>query len=136
MLLNLSSVTVMTLNARQKQFAIEYARLGNAAQAARNAGYSEKTARERGRVLLTYVDVKQAVADEKAKQAEKNDVTVGELVNMHREAYRVALEVKAPNAMTQAAQNLAKLMGLIVEKGQIEHGGGLVVNITKFSDGN
>jgi len=129
-------ITPTTLNARQKQFAIEYARLGNAAQAARNAGYSEKTARERGRVLLTYVDVKQAIADEKAKQAKKNDVTVEELVNMHREAYRIATEVKAPNAMTAAAQNLAKLMGLITDKGQIEPSGGLIVNITRFSDGD
>jgi phage terminase small subunit len=129
-------VTPTTLNARQKQFAVEYARLGNATQAAINAGYAYKTATSRGYKMLENTGIQQAIADEKAIQAKKNDVTIEELVNMHREAYRVAEEVKAPNAMTAAAQNLAKLMGLITDKGQIEHSGGLIVNVTKFSDGD
>jgi len=122
------------LNARQKKFAVEYAHSGNATKAAKNAGYSVKTAYKQGHDLLKKSDIKQAIEIEQAKQAQKNDVTVEELVHMHREAYRIAVKVEAPNAMTTATQNLAKLMGMITDKGQIEHSGGLVVNITKYSD--
>lgn len=42
---------------RQRKFAELYASCGNAAQAAREAGYSEKTARSQGQRLLTDVDI-------------------------------------------------------------------------------
>jgi len=122
------------LNPKQAQFAIEYAISGNATQAAIKAGYSKKTASVKGSSLLKIVKVQEAIANIKTEQAEKNDVTVAEITAMHREAYRVASDVQVPSAMTAAAQNLAKLHGLITDKGQIEYGGGLTVNITKFGD--
>ena len=45
------------MNDRQRRFAEAFAACGNAAQAAREAGYSEKTARSQGQRLLTNVDI-------------------------------------------------------------------------------
>jgi len=122
------------LNIRQAQFAVEYARTGNAAKSARNAGYTVKCAKEAGSGLLTKPNIKQAVIEERKKLAEKSDVTLKELIAMHRASYQLAIKVKAPNAMTAAAVNLAKLLGMVVDKSQVDHSGGLIVNIINFSD--
>lgn len=45
------------MNERQRRFCEFYATCGNAAQAAREAGYSSKTARQQGERLLTNVDI-------------------------------------------------------------------------------
>lgn len=45
------------MNDRQRRFAEAFATCGNAAQAAREAGYSERTARSQGQRLLTNVDI-------------------------------------------------------------------------------
>lgn len=49
------------MNERQKRFSEFYAASGNAAQAAREAGYSERTARSIGQHLLTKVDIQKYV---------------------------------------------------------------------------
>lgn len=46
------------MNARQKKFCDEYLIDCNATQAAIRAGYSEKTARQIGQKMLTFVDIK------------------------------------------------------------------------------
>lgn len=45
------------MNDRQRRFAEAFAACGNAAQAAREAGYSARTARSQGQRLLTNVDI-------------------------------------------------------------------------------
>lgn len=45
------------MNARQRSFCEHYAACGNAAEAARRAGYSERTARQQGERLLTNADI-------------------------------------------------------------------------------
>lgn len=45
------------MNDRQRRFAEAFAACGNAAQAAREVGYSERTARSQGQRLLTNVDI-------------------------------------------------------------------------------
>lgn len=51
------------MNERQKRFAEFYAASGNAAEAARLAGYSERTARSQGQRLLTDVDIMRYVRE-------------------------------------------------------------------------
>lgn len=51
------------MNARQRSFCEHYAACGNAAEAARRAGYSERTARQQGERLLTNVDIAKYVRD-------------------------------------------------------------------------
>ena len=45
------------LNDRQRRFCVAYAQSGNATQAAIEAGYSAKTARQQGQRLLTNADI-------------------------------------------------------------------------------
>jgi len=45
------------MNDKQRKFAEHYAICSNAAEAARKAGYSERTARSQGQRLLTNVDI-------------------------------------------------------------------------------
>ena len=45
------------MNEQQRRFAEYYSASGNAAEAARQAGYSERTARSQGQRLLTDVDI-------------------------------------------------------------------------------
>lgn len=46
------------LNVRQDMFCLEYAKCGNATEAAKKAGYAEKTAYSQGQRLLKNVEVK------------------------------------------------------------------------------
>lgn len=55
------------MNPQRKKFCREYAKSGNATQAALKAGYSEKSARAQGARLLTKVDI----IEELARLAEK-----------------------------------------------------------------
>lgn len=52
-----------SMNERQRRFAEFYAASGNAAQAAREAGYSARTARSIGQRLLTEVDISNYVRE-------------------------------------------------------------------------
>ena len=63
------------MNAKQKQFVIEYLIDFNATQAAIRAGYSEKTARSQGQRLLTNVDIKKAIIEEREKIQDENIAT-------------------------------------------------------------
>lgn len=58
---------------QQELFAIEYVRLGckNATQAAKNAGYSEKTARSQASDLLTIPDIRKKVDELKSQVAQE-----------------------------------------------------------------
>ena len=50
--------------------------------------------------------------------AERNKTTVDTIDKMHKAAFAMANKQKQPAAMTQSAQNLAKLHGLIVDKSE------------------
>jgi phage terminase small subunit len=63
------------LTDKQQQFVQEYLLDYNATQAAIRAGYSEKTAKQQGSRLLTYVDVAAAVAELKKERLESMGVT-------------------------------------------------------------
>ena len=61
------------MNVRQENFCLEYAKCGNATEAAKKAGYSEKTAKSIGQRLLTYVDVKNRL-QELANEIKNNKI--------------------------------------------------------------
>ena len=69
------------LNVRQEKFCLEYAKCGNATEAAKKAGYSEKTAKSIGQRLLTYVDIKNRL-QELAKIAE--DAKIADIKEMQQ----------------------------------------------------
>ena len=61
------------LTIKQKKFADEYIKTGNATQSANNAGYSKKTARKIGSENLTKPDIK-AYIDERMKELDEEAI--------------------------------------------------------------
>lgn len=49
------------MNLRRQRFVIAYAECGNASEAARRAGYSEKTAGQQGEQLLKNLEIQEAI---------------------------------------------------------------------------
>ena len=99
------------LTARQEKFVEHYALCGNAAEAARLAGYSAKTARVMGPETLSKPAVKQALAArQEAFRAElgvtKQDVIAGIL-----SAIQMGREQQNPAVMIQGCIQIAKLLG-------------------------
>tara|TARA_R110002153_G_scaffold191269_2_gene344263 strand:+ start:20496 stop:20876 length:381 start_codon:yes stop_codon:yes gene_type:complete len=121
------------LTGKQEMFVSEYLIDLNATQAAIRAGYSEKTASEMGYENLSKPQIAEAITEAKQKVAKRNEVTVDDIVKMHKAAFDMAEKVEQPSAMTTSAQNTAKLLGLIIDKSEIDHKG-LVVTLE--SDAN
>jgi hypothetical protein len=69
--------------------------------------------------MLTKDYIHDAVVKARAAAAKRNETTVDLIDKMHREAFEVAAREGQGSAMTQAAQNLAKLHGLIAERAQV-----------------
>jgi len=67
------------MNEKQKRFAEYYAQNPNAAEAAKAAGYSEKTARSQGQRLLTNVDIKNYIRELQDKAAEDRILSLNEI---------------------------------------------------------
>lgn len=80
------------MNERQRRFADEYIRIGNAEQAAINAGYSEKYARGNAHKLVANVSVKnyineqiQKIRDESIMDAKEALVILSEIARGNRD---------------------------------------------------
>lgn len=67
------------MNARQKKFCECYAECGNAAEAARNAGYSEHTARRQAARLLSNVDIQAYISELRDKSASARIASIAQI---------------------------------------------------------
>lgn len=76
------------LNERQKKFCEYYVACGNAAEAARKAGYSTKNARQRGSLLLTYKDIAQYIRELSASPREKRIAEAVEALRFYTRVMR------------------------------------------------
>lgn len=70
----------MKLTEKQKKFADFYIKLGNATQAAIEAGYSKRTARSQGQRLLTNVDIKNYIDERMAQLASERIMSAQEIL--------------------------------------------------------
>ncbi len=113
------------MNPKQRRFAEEYVVDHNATQAAIRAGYSERTAKQQGSRLLTYVDVIEAVRAKEARLSRKIEVSISSLSEEMRENRDLALENKQAAAAQQASMGIAKLHGLLVERTEVKTTGDL-----------
>jgi phage terminase small subunit len=68
------------LNEMQKRFCQEYLISLNATQAAKKAGYSEKTARSQGNRLLTNVDIQEYIQKLQEGVAKRNQIAQDEII--------------------------------------------------------
>lgn len=99
------------LTARQEKFVEHYALCGNAAEAARLAGYSPKSARVTGPETLSNPAVKQALEARRQAFRAELEVTRQDVVNGLLEAILMARSQLNPGAMIQGCVQLAKLLG-------------------------
>ncbi|MGI1825454.1 terminase small subunit [Lactiplantibacillus plantarum] len=70
------------LTPKQQKFADEYIKSGNAADAARKAGYSKRSARSVGQENLTKPDIKQYIDEQMAEIASKRIMDAREAVEL------------------------------------------------------
>ena len=99
------------LTPRQAQFVREYVTGGNAAEAARRAGYSERTAKAIACELLTKPDLQEAIQALQAQNAAQWDVTRKDVIAGVLEAVAMARAQGEPMAMIAGYRELARMMG-------------------------
>jgi hypothetical protein len=102
---------VIRLTPRQEKFVEHYALCSNAAEAARLAGYSEKTARVTGPENLSKPAVKAALEARQAVFREELRVTKQDVVAGILSAIQMAREQQNPAVMVASCVQLAKLLG-------------------------
>lgn len=100
------------LSARQEKFVEHYAVCGNAAEAARLAGYSPKTARVIGPECLSKPAVKTALAARQRVFREELRVTKDDVIAGLLSAIQLAREQHNPAAMIGGLVQIAKMCGL------------------------
>lgn len=100
------------LTPRQTRFVEEFALHGSGAEAARRAGYSERTARAIACELLTKPDVQEAVRSAQARTAAEFDVTRQGVIAGVLEAIEMARSAGDPMAMLTGLRDLARMCGL------------------------
>ncbi|MEC9341420.1 MAG: terminase small subunit [Pseudomonadota bacterium] len=110
----------VSLNIKRAPFAKEYAVDLNATQAAIRAGYAVRSAHTTGYRLLKDDEVGLAIKDHQEALAERAEVTLEEIVSALRQAMAIAQEAAeegnkaaAANALSSAAERLAKVCGLM-----------------------
>lgn len=104
-------MTAVVLTPRQQRFVDEFIVSGNAAEAARRAGYSERTARQIAAENLSKPDIKAAIAVARQREAafwgiQKRDVLAALLG-----AIQLAREQHDPAAMIRGLVEIGKLLG-------------------------
>lgn len=99
------------LNEKQLRFIDEYCCSHSAADAARRAGYSTKTARSIGHELLTKPDVQAAIQARQAATALELGVTKQKVISDLLEAIQTARVQGNPGAMIAGAREIGKLLG-------------------------
>lgn len=67
------------MNARQKKFCEFYAECGNASEAARKAGYSERAVRRQAARLLSNVDIQAYIAELRDKSASARIASISQI---------------------------------------------------------
>jgi len=116
---------------KQHKFALEYLVDCNATQAAKRAGYSERTAPQQGGRLLKKAQVAEVIRAAQSKAAADAEVTLDWLISELRENHRIALDgapamdrygnptghvVRQIAASNKSLELLAKLTGHMVER--------------------
>jgi phage terminase small subunit len=101
---------------KQRQFVEEYLLDGNATQAAKRCGYSERSAHIQGTTLLKRPEIKAAIDAGRAALAKETRVSKEWVVKRAIEAYKQACELNQMAAARATLDLLARLHGHIVEK--------------------
>lgn len=102
---------IKSLSIKQQKFCDTYALTGNASAAARQAGYSEKSARVIGAELLTKPAISEAVRARQADYAVEFQITKDDVIAGLLAAIDMARKQENPTVMIQGCSTLAKMLG-------------------------
>ena len=124
------------LSLKQKKFCEEYVISGNATEAAKKAGYSEKTARSQGQRMLTFVDIQNYIK-ELTNPVKSARIATGEEVLAFFTEVMKNKKVGWKDRI-RAAENLAKRHGVDKpidnKNGEEKQAEGITINIKDCSD--
>ena len=101
----------MALTPKQERFYQEWRKDRNATQAAKRAGYSEKTAYSQGQRLLKKAEIRKRIAADTAKTAEKAGMSVQSVMEEIGDACKLAKRRKNVNALMRGLEMKAKHVG-------------------------
>lgn len=107
------------LNDRQKAFVLSYVVLGNAAEAAKEAGYNEGVARTTGPRLLRNAMVRAAIDAEYANRSQEVGITVDGVLKDLKDLAQEAKKCKQLSAAIRATELIGKHLGMFVDR--VEH---------------
>lgn len=112
------------LRGRQARFVDEYMKDSNATEAARRAGYSESSASTIGSINMQKPYVRQAIAELRQDIADRNRITVDDLVAELEVSRTTGLGAPTPqvSAAVQATMGKAKMLGFLTDR--IDHTSG------------
>jgi len=100
------------LTARQKAFVDHFVTCRNGAEAARRAGYSEKTARQIATETLSKPYIQAALAEKEAELKRRMDISKATVIGELRAAIGVAEGKMDAGSMIRAWCEIAKMLGL------------------------
>ncbi len=103
---------MIELTEKQRKFVEAYVKCGVASEAARQAGYSEKTVRSHTGKIMESPAVKKVLAQLRAEAMAKAEISLISLLEELEEARLLALENKSPAPAVSASMGKAKLLGL------------------------
>jgi len=107
---------IMPLTPKQAAFCREYLIDLNATAAAKRAGYSQATAHVQGPRLLANVGVAARIAELQKAAAQRNEVTLDEVIFMLRKSYEDAKVAKQHGPAVRAAELLGKTLGMFRDR--------------------
>lgn len=102
------------MNQRRMAFCEAYLVCGNAAQAAREAGYSERTARSAGQRLLTFDDVREYLEQRNEEISKANTADIEEIREFWTATMRDTDEKTGERL--KASELLAKTLGAFLDR--------------------
>ncbi len=128
------------MNHKRKIFVSEYARSGNATEAAKKAGYSDRTAYSTGQRLLKNAEIVKEISKIQNEALENAEMSVTEVVNLVK---GIATSGKSETVRLRAMDMLLKYLGaynddmkLILKMNDIEIGKLADKVIDKLNNGN
>ena len=102
---------MLKLSARQQRFVRHYVRLGNASQAAREAGYAGAGARVTACRLLANPNIQEAVSAERRRYEKSLKITREQVIAELRSAIDIARTQGNASAMISGWREIAKICG-------------------------
>ena len=128
------------MNHKRKIFVSEYARSGNATEAAKKAGYSDRTAYSTGQRLLKNAEIVKEISKIQNEALENAEMSITDVVNLVK---GIATSGKSETVRLRAMDMLLKYLGaynddmkLILKMSDIEIGKLADKVIDKLNNGN